>query len=1073
MMTVPMDNASAITPADLAQRLYDKNVELGKKFKKSVNSKIPADPIRWRQMRQNYEAIILADSDFSESHEIEHLLWQLHYRCIEEFRARLRSSSATAAAVQAQGGGEAYVRRESRNEIHSFFKSFLTEATGFYHDLILKIKSKLGVPLDQLSDGIDNETKDEKTSTDKKKILMSWHRCLIYLGDLARYTELYGEGDLSNRNYAVASSFYTQAASMWPSSGNPHHQLAILASYLGEDLMIVYRYFRSLAVQSPCSTARDNLIILFEKNRQSYTQLLSYAKSSSIKMHNARISGKGRGRGETRLLARDHKREVLNYKEKAIGNSNTYKNFCIRFVRLNGILFTQVFASVINDLLTLLSSGPEEELSFGADIAENALVIVRLIAILIFTVHNVNKDIEGQSYAEILQRSVLLQNAFVAAFEFVGHILKRCVELKDVSASYLLPSVLVFIEWLACHLDIAGNVDGEEKQVAARSFFWRQCISFLNKLIENGLVSVDAGDSDACFYDTSVYDENEPGGRVALSEDFELRGFLPLQPAHLILDFSKKHSAGIDKAKVARVQRFFAAGRALMGVAQVDQQGAYFDNKLKKFVVGAEPQISEEVAPTFPDTSKPAANMESLVDDVRGLQASISNCHLLDEVEEEDEVIVFKPTVAEKRADMNSLKSIIDNHLSAELPLKGGLGTNVPVQTSLVQPTYNVDVRPPSASMGFIEGQVPPSNSTAWLLQPQLSGVNRMTDFMVAGNGLSDDVGISHPMSFAPSLSGNLDKAALPSQSCNQLKVVESMAALPTQSFNQLTVVESMIPSKLDTIMPAVKNSIGFSSHTSSLSTISKKNPVGRPVRHMGPPPGFGPVPPKPQDEAKIEISGSDEHPLLDDYTWLDGYGHPSANATELSGGLPQTSNAFSADRSNWNAINGFPFPGKQLPGTQVDMANLTRQHPVQLLEQLKLLHGQQPQQNVLMGSNVPGPLQEQHKGQSLWSGQYLVSESIPTLVLEDSVVEVGMQPSVSEADLQCFVAVVNVLYSSNGALLVLQENYVRLPLKVRMWPRHWLKLGKAEQTWELNEILNVTEDLVVYLTGDWRVEQS
>ncbi|XP_031479663.1 nonsense-mediated mRNA decay factor SMG7 [Nymphaea colorata] len=964
MMTVPMDNASAITPADLAQRLYDKNVELGKKFKKSVNSKIPSDPIRWRQMRQNYEAIILADSDFSESHEIEHLLWQLHYRCIEEFRARLRSSSTTATAVQAQGGGEAYVRRESRNEIHSFFKSFLTEATGFYHDLILKIKSKHGLPLDHLSDGIDNEMKDEKTSTDKKKSFMSCHRCLIYLGDLARYTELYGEGELSNRNYAVASSYYTQAASMWPSSGNPHHQLAILASYLGEDLMIVYRYFRSLAVQSPCSTARDNLIILFEKNRQSYTQLLSYAKSSSIKMPNARISGKGRGRGETRLLARDHKKEVLNYKEKAIGNSNTYKNFCIRFVRLNGILFTrtsletfaEVFASVINDLHTLLSSGPEEELSFGADIAENALVIVRLIAILIFTVHNVNKDIEGQSYAEILQRSVLLQNAFVAAFEFVGHILKRCLELKDVSSSYLLPSVLVFIEWLACHSDIAGSIDAEEKQVAARSFFWRECISFLNKLIENGLVSVDGGDSDACFYDTSVYDENEPGGRVALSEDFELRGFLPLQPAHLILDFSKKHSAGIDKAKVARVQRIFAAGRALMGVAQIDQQGAYFDDKLKKFVIGAEAQISEEVAPTFPDTSKPAANMESLVDDVKGLQASISNCQLLGEVEEEDEVIVFKPTVAEKRADMNSLKSVIDNHLSAEILLKGGLGTNVPVQTSLVQPTYNVDARPPSASMGFIEGQVQPSNSTAWLLEPQLSAVNRMTDFMVAGNGFSDDLGVSHPMSFAPSLSGNLGNAALPTQSCNQLKVVESM-----------------IPSKLDTIMPAVKNSISFSSHTPSLPTISKKNPVGRPVRHMGPPPGFGPVPPKPQDEAKIEISGGDEHPLLDDYTWLDGYGLPSANANELSGGLPQTSNAFSADRSNWNAINGFPFPGKQLPGTQVEMGNLMKQHPVQLLEQLKLLHGQQPQQNVLMGSNVPAPLQEQHKGQSLWSGQYLV----------------------------------------------------------------------------------------------------
>ena len=42
-------------------------------------------------------------------------------------------------------------------------------------------------------------------------------------------------------------------------------QLAILASYSGDELVAVYRYFRSLAVDSPFSTARDNLIVAFEK----------------------------------------------------------------------------------------------------------------------------------------------------------------------------------------------------------------------------------------------------------------------------------------------------------------------------------------------------------------------------------------------------------------------------------------------------------------------------------------------------------------------------------------------------------------------------------------------------------------------------------------------------------------------------------------------------------------------------------------------------------------------------------------------------------------------------------------
>ena len=42
-------------------------------------------------------------------------------------------------------------------------------------------------------------------------------------------------------------------------------QLAILATYSGDEFVAVYRYFRSLAVDSPFSTARDNLIVAFEK----------------------------------------------------------------------------------------------------------------------------------------------------------------------------------------------------------------------------------------------------------------------------------------------------------------------------------------------------------------------------------------------------------------------------------------------------------------------------------------------------------------------------------------------------------------------------------------------------------------------------------------------------------------------------------------------------------------------------------------------------------------------------------------------------------------------------------------
>lgn len=42
-------------------------------------------------------------------------------------------------------------------------------------------------------------------------------------------------------------------------------QLAIIASYSGDEFAATYRYFRSLAVENPFTTARDNLILTFEK----------------------------------------------------------------------------------------------------------------------------------------------------------------------------------------------------------------------------------------------------------------------------------------------------------------------------------------------------------------------------------------------------------------------------------------------------------------------------------------------------------------------------------------------------------------------------------------------------------------------------------------------------------------------------------------------------------------------------------------------------------------------------------------------------------------------------------------
>jgi protein SMG7 len=578
MMPVQIETMSVPSSLELVQRLFDENAELQKSFR-GANT--------WLKMRENYEKIILENHVFSEQHNVELALWQLHYKRIVDFRAKL------SAALNAKSD---HTKANMVNKIRLQSKAFLSEATGFYHELIMKMRAKTGLPIvgDFPEDSgilIDLE-KDQKKSDELKKRLISCHRCLIYLGDLARYKGLNGGGDSKNPDFTAASSYYLQAAYLWSSSGNPHHQLAILAAYSMDELMTVYHYFRSLAVDSPFSTAKNNLIVLFNKNREFFSQL--------------------------------HGKELVS-KEKTKMSNDGYKAFSIYFVHLNGILFTktsletfeEVLSLVRNALSELLSAGPEEKLNFGKNSSESNLFLLKFTSILIFTVHNVKKEVKGQSYADILQHRVLLQNALAAAFDLMGLVIKRCLQLSDPSSSDLLPGILVFMEYLASCPDILSGSDISDEHVHIVSNFWNHCSSFLNK-----------------FY----CKEEESEIKFALKEDLELRGFLPLKPSQRSLDFSKRRSFVGDKEKKVRVERILAAGKALANVVNADKiknpNHLSFDPLIKKFVIGNSLKDSEGTKEIF----------------VSIHQKKGQPC--FEDEEEDDEEIIFKPTkVSEKRND--------------------------------------------------------------------------------------------------------------------------------------------------------------------------------------------------------------------------------------------------------------------------------------------------------------------------------------------------------------------------------------------------------------------------------------
>ncbi|KAE8678867.1 Protein SMG7 [Hibiscus syriacus] len=965
MMIVEMDKVSAPSSRKRAQRLYDKNIELENNRRRSAQARVPLDPNAWQQMRENYEAIILEDHAFSEQKNIEYALWQLHYKRIEELLAHYSAALASAGSNTSQGV-KVPPRPDRLTKIRLQFKTFLSEATGFYHDLILKIRAKYGLPFGYFSDDSESQIvmdKDGKKSTDMRKGLVSCHRCLIYLGDLARYKGLYRDGDSKSREYAAASSYYLQAASILPSSGNPHHQLAILASYSGDELVVVYRYFRSLALDNPFSTARDNLIVAFEKNHHNYSQLPGDVKAPLVKEPAVRLSGKGREKVEAKLSSKDNNMET-SPREKVSGLQDTFKSFCIRFVCLIGILFTrtslETFADVLSlvssDLCELLSSGPEEELKFGADAAQNAIFLVRLVSILIFTVHNLKRESDGQTYTEIVPRAALLQNAFTAIFELMRHVVQRCSQLQDVSSSYTLPASLVFLEWLACCPDVSvAGSDVDEKQSITRSLFWKQCLSFLNKILSIAPMGIDDGEDETCFFNMSRYIEGETENRLALWEDFELRGFLPLVPAHAILDFSRKCSflSDGDKEKKARLKRVLAAGKTLVNVIRVYQKNVCFDSKSKKFLIGVE--TSEDV--TFSSSTKLATigvghetSSERMIN-VANMK-SIPQPRMVEEEDDDDEVIVFQPAVSEKRNKLigpnrppsDALKLVQSS--SADDAKFYGSAMSAPLANLHQHNTFEAS-SPLSVSVGSITPRIPQAvqlQSSRWSVEEATSLVNSLKGLTMLENGhltkheMQDNAVLSNPAAYSVGI--------------QKLPVGTGAGGM---YYSQMKVLDTVLSSRIDAVVSSGVTADALASKTSSALQVGmRKNPVSRPVRHLGPPPGFSHVPSKLPSESVSALQL--ENPLMDDYSWLDGY---QLTSSLKNSGLDNSLNHAAHAEPQYvnhssNGMNGtanFPIPGKQGPAVQFQMEKQKGWQDYHMLEHLKNRELKLQQQQLMNGN--------------------------------------------------------------------------------------------------------------------------
>ncbi|KAJ0233737.1 Protein SMG7L [Hirschfeldia incana] len=510
--------------------------------------------------------------------EVEFCLWKLHYKHIDEFRKAVKSDDP-ATHMKA-------------------FKVFLLRAVEYYKNLISKV-----------------------SLSEESGFLC--HRFYICLGDLERYKEQYLK-TYEHPNWSTAATYYLEAAKSWPDSGNPHNQLAVLATYVGDEFLAMYHCVRSLAVKEPFPGASNNLLLLFEKNRSSQLQSLSTdAEFNFLNTSERNVIVKD-------LMAGSDLWPLVVRTISFFYLKSSFDDFGCTFASTMREL-DAAFALDDRDLEAMLESYQVMNSS-----RKGPYRTLQLVAAFIFIFHNLAEFNEpDKAKEEVKLTNLALRMVFIV----MGRVVERCLKTSPLDSCPLLPALLVFLDYLPFLLDkTEGECRFDEKSEMAISYFFGKLADLLNGLKMKG---------EKCSAKLMV----------ALWEDHELKSLAPLAPLQVLLDFSSHMELRerSNRGKEIRLQRILNSAikistRQKKGSQKcllLDKQGTW------SYSTSGDKQCKEE-----------------LFD--RNGEGSNRTCVAIGTVEnetvpaEEEEIILLKPLVRCQSAPICSSSGIATNPLSSD-----------------------------------------------------------------------------------------------------------------------------------------------------------------------------------------------------------------------------------------------------------------------------------------------------------------------------------------------------------------------------------------------------------------------
>ncbi|XP_022715864.1 protein SMG7L-like isoform X2 [Durio zibethinus] len=560
----------------------------------------------------SYESFILNDHELTEVQDVEYSLWKLHYKHIDEFRKRIKRSSAnsegTTSAMPPSGSDDKHIEG---------FKSFLVKATEFYKKLIVKVRRHYGLPEESsLFKRGGNIASVEPTKLQKCHFLC--HRFLVCLGDLARYMEQFEKSSVQKHNWSVAATYYLEAAIIWPDSGNPQNQN------------------RSCHLHSLSSEVHFDFLKPSERSD-------AWVKSQSSRniSHGCPLKGELDHSAETNFWPLLIRTLSFFFLESSL------EDFPCAFASTMRVL-DMMMALDDKKLRAILESyQPMDSARTGPFRALQA------VSIFIFVFHNLinSPEMEGLKDGKNKQHLELIQFALTATFIFMGRFVYRCLKANPLDSCPLLPTVLVFVEWLVSILDVVEAYGVDEKTKSSISYFFTAFIDLLKQF--------------------NIGVEVLSHVRAALWEDYELRGFAPLAQILVSLDFSTNWDQidSYESGTECRLKRIINAALKIANRSNGSRKWITYDSLGRKFYAEdanlmPERRESEKVESTNSDVNVKGLHRH-IYEATKECETRIASENLstiaVDEKSvamEEEEVILFKPLT---RYNSAPLYGIISN----------------------------------------------------------------------------------------------------------------------------------------------------------------------------------------------------------------------------------------------------------------------------------------------------------------------------------------------------------------------------------------------------------------------------